>query len=155
MKTPAPPDTAPAPRDTAAEPSALAVEAWELVGELFWRHRPRMLAVWRELDLNPPQGMVMRLLDEPKTMSELAGQLACDNSNITGLVDRLEERNLVERRPAPGDRRVKLIVPTAEGGRVREEIERRLRTPPPEIRNLSEAEQRRLARLLQRALAAG
>ena len=32
-------------------------------------------------------------------MSELAEAMRCDNSNVTGIADRLEDRGLVERRP--------------------------------------------------------
>ena len=53
-------------------------------------------------------------------MGELANAMHCDNSNITGIVDRLEEKGLVERRPADHDRRVKLIAPTPEGASLRE-----------------------------------
>ena len=44
--------------------------------------------------------------DEPLPMSALAGALQCDNSNVTGIVDRLEAAGLAERRPAERDRRV-------------------------------------------------
>jgi DNA-binding MarR family transcriptional regulator len=144
-------DAAPAKRPPEA-PSPTAIEAWRLFGELFWRARPKMIAIWRELGLNPPQGLVLRLLDEPRPMGELAAAMYCDNSNITGLIDRLEERGLVERQPAPGDRRVKLIVPTDEGERLRGEFERRFRTPPREIVELAPADQRRLRDVLKRAL---
>ena len=40
-------------------------------------------------------------------MHEIATRLACDNSNVTGIVDRLEARGLVTRRPGEQDRRVK------------------------------------------------
>ena len=40
-------------------------------------------------------------------MSALAHALHCDNSNVTGIVDRLEAAGLVERRAAEHDRRVK------------------------------------------------
>ena len=56
--------------------------------------------------------MVLALLDEPRPMGELAQHMHCDNSNMTGIVDRLAERGLVERRPAEGDRRVKLVALT-------------------------------------------
>ena len=35
-------------------------------------------------------------------MSALAEALYCHASNVTGIVDRLEPRGLVERRPGPG-----------------------------------------------------
>lgn len=73
----------------------------------------------REEDLTPPLAMTLRLLDEPRSMRHLADAHHCDASNITGLVDRLERRGLVERRPDPDDRRVTLVHRTSEGNAVR------------------------------------
>ena len=58
-------------------------------------------------------------LDEQEglPMHEIASLLACDSSNVTGIVDRLEARGLVTRRTAERDRRVKHIVPTPAGSR--------------------------------------
>jgi DNA-binding MarR family transcriptional regulator len=53
-------------------------------------------------------------------MRSLAAQLNYDASNLSVLVDRLERRGAVERRPDPGDRRVKALVLTPEGERLRE-----------------------------------
>jgi MarR family transcriptional regulator, organic hydroperoxide resistance regulator len=55
---------------------------------------------------------------------------------VTGIVDRLEARGLIERRPAQHDRRVKLLVLTAEGERVRSIALRQITQPPPEIAEL-------------------
>ena len=66
-------------------------------------------------------------------MGELAAVLACDASNATWLVDRLEERGLVERRPYPGDRRVKAVVLTEEGAKLRALLTERLATPPEDL----------------------
>ena len=85
-------------------------------------------------------------------MSELAQALFCDNSNVTGIVDRLEERGLVRREPAKGDRRVKLLVLTKEGERMRVEITKRMAEPPPPIASLSEKDQRQLRDILKRAV---
>ena len=85
-------------------------------------------------------------------MSELAQALFCDNSNVTGIVDRLEERGLVRREAAEGDRRVKLLVLTKEGERMRVEITKRMAEPPPPIASLSEKDQRQLRDILKRAV---
>src|SRR5580700_5176592 len=53
-------------------------------------------------------------------MRSLAARLNSDASNLSVLVDRLERRGAVERRPDPGDRRVKALVLTPEGERLRE-----------------------------------
>ena len=52
-------------------------------------------------------------------MSRLAGTLSCDASNVTGLIDRLESRGLVERRASATDRRVKALQLTSAGKKVR------------------------------------
>jgi DNA-binding MarR family transcriptional regulator len=125
----------------ATKNTSTATEAWTLMLEYFFRHgRPRMVELWREFDLMPPQQMVLGLLDEPKPMGELAQHMHCDSSNITGIVDRLEERGLVERQAAERDRRVKLVALTAEGEALRDELARRRSVPPPEFAELSEAE---------------
>jgi DNA-binding MarR family transcriptional regulator len=85
-------------------------------------------------------------------MGELAALMRCDNSNMTGIVDRLEERGLVERTAAERDRRVKLIALTAHGRELREELNRRMAAPPEVIENLSAADRRALRDILRRAL---
>ena len=52
---------------------------------------------------------------EPLSQRQLSERFGCDPSNISVLVDRLAERELVERRPDPSDGRVKLVVATAAG----------------------------------------
>ena len=48
-------------------------------------------------------------------MSSIAEALACDASNVTGIVDRLESRGLIARATGADDRRVKTITLTAHG----------------------------------------
>ena len=52
---------------------------------------------------------------EPLSQRQLAARFGCDPSNISVIVDRLVERELVERRPDPNDGRVKLITATHAG----------------------------------------
>src|SRR5436190_23962237 len=56
-------------------------------------------------------------------MSRLAELLDVSVSNATGLIDRMEERGLVERFRVPDDRRVVVVRASAEGARQRDEIE--------------------------------
>ncbi len=130
-----------------------AEQAWALVARLFFEHgRPKMMDANQELELSPPQGIVLRFLDEPRPMGELAALMRCDNSNMTGIVDRLEERGLVERTAAERDRRVKLIALTERGREVRDELNRRMAEPPEVIERLSLADRRALRDILRRAL---
>ncbi|MFK0280872.1 MarR family winged helix-turn-helix transcriptional regulator [Streptomyces sp. NPDC090499] len=52
---------------------------------------------------------------DPASMREIAEQLACDASNITGIVDRLEAGGFVRREVSPTDRRVKNVIATDAG----------------------------------------
>jgi MarR family transcriptional regulator, organic hydroperoxide resistance regulator len=129
-----------------------ASESWSLLQELVFSQRPRWIEVIREYDLIPPHWIALEALDEPKPMGELAKALSCDNSNVTWITDRLEERGLVTRTPAPNDRRVRLLVLTKKGRALREEISERLAEPPPPISGLSQEDQRTLRDVLRRAV---
>jgi DNA-binding MarR family transcriptional regulator len=145
----------PAPRRCSGHPSDAAGEAWALVVELAMAHRGQLLAAAAEYDLSPMQAHVLRMLEPgtPIPMSALAEGLRCDASNVTGIVDRLEARRLIERRGAERDRRVKMLVVTDEGLRVRQGLCALLYAPPPAIARLSREDQRTLRDVLRRARA--
>src|SRR3954452_19538309 len=128
----------------------LGDETWSLLQELVLSQRPRWMAVIREHDLIPPHWIALQTLEEPKPMGELAKALSCDNSNVTWITDRLEERGLVTRTPAPHDRRVRLLVLTPKGRRLRKEIGGRLAEPPAAIAELAAQDQRALRDILTR-----
>jgi len=130
--------------------------AWRLMRELLATSRPHFLAALHEVGLSPVQGMALLHLsaDEPLTMSALATALKCDNSNVTGIVDRLEAAGLAERRAHPSDRRVKTVVVTALGAHLRAQVERRVSVPPPSFARLDEAAARTLREILERLAAA-
>jgi MarR family 2-MHQ and catechol resistance regulon transcriptional repressor len=76
-------------------------------------------------DLSPSQFNVLNLLHlTPLGLSqtELSRELIMHRSNVTGLVDRLEKRGLVERRDAAKDRRAYRVVLTPAGARVLRDI---------------------------------
>lgn len=133
-----------------AQAADLASETWTLLQEIAFSQRPRWMAVIREYDLIPPHWIALQTLEEPKPMGELAKQLSCDNSNVTWITDRLEERGLVTRTQAPHDRRVRLLVLTPKGRRLRKEIGARLAEPPAAIAELAPEDQRALRDILAR-----
>ncbi len=68
--------------------------------------------------LSPSQFNVLNLLHihaEGLTQSDLSRALTTHRSNVTGLVDRLEARGLVQRRTRAGDRRAWRVVLTDSG----------------------------------------
>lgn len=119
---------------------------------LFGLQRRRFLIACAELDLHPAQAGALLQLETPLSMHELAARLVCDNSNITGLVDRLEARGLVARQPSPEDRRVRHVVLTRAGTRLRERLLARVEQPVEGLERLSAGEQRQLRDLLARAV---
>jgi DNA-binding MarR family transcriptional regulator len=135
---------APAPSGDSAR------EAWGLLAGLVYP--PPFLGVARQLGLRPAAMGALRTLDRPRTMSEIATVLHCDNSNVTGIVDVLEEKGLATRRPSAADRRVKLIELTAEGRKVRARLTRAIAKPPAWVEGLSEADQQALVAILGRAV---
>ncbi|MFP5389129.1 MAG: MarR family winged helix-turn-helix transcriptional regulator [Thermoleophilia bacterium] len=138
-------------RATSAAASSTAGEAWDVLASLVYP--PPFLAIAQQSGLRPASFGALRVLDEPRTMSEIAGFLRCDNSNVTGIVDGLEARGLAERTASPSDRRVKLIALTAEGRRLRARLMREARKPPAWLNALSPADQRTLRDVLRRASA--
>ena len=130
-----------------------ASQAWSLIHWLMISTKARFMAINQEFDLAPQQAIALRVLGGgPKPMGELARFLACDSSNVTGISDRLEERGLVRREPWPNDRRVKMLVLTADGERVRREVSKRLAEPPGWLQALPEKDQRALRDILERAV---
>jgi DNA-binding MarR family transcriptional regulator len=129
-----------------------ASEAWGLLAGLVYP--PPFLAAARELGLRPAAFGALRALDRPRTMSEIATVLHCDNSNVTGIVDGLEEKGLARREPSPGDRRVKLIALTDAGRRVRGRLIRAVEKPPPWVEALSAGDREALRAILERAIEA-
>jgi DNA-binding MarR family transcriptional regulator len=122
--------------------------------ELLLAERRRVPAIASALRLSAAQCHVLRLLEpgKPLAMRRVAEALACDASNITGIVDRLEARGLLERRAAAHDRRVRVVVITRRGATMRARLLARLTAPPPAIARLSRGEQRTLCTILRRAL---
>jgi DNA-binding MarR family transcriptional regulator len=80
-----------------------------------------MLEIFNRYDLRgegltvPQFTILNHATPEGIPLSEISARMLCDNSNLTGIVDRLISKGLVERRPDPQDRRVSLICLTAAG----------------------------------------
>jgi DNA-binding MarR family transcriptional regulator len=114
-----------------------AAEVWRRIAEFAFTkfQGGAHVGMLREMGLTPGHMKALAILDpeEPKPMRAMADALACDASMVTWLVDRLEERGLVERRTSPTDRRVKTLVLTPLGIRTRERLAEALYTPPDDL----------------------
>ncbi|MDQ3412795.1 MAG: MarR family transcriptional regulator [Chloroflexota bacterium] len=143
--------------DVCASPGRGETRYQELQAELEYRLavlvdqlRARIAAVAGELGLTLQQGMLLRHLGQPKTMGDIAVAMACDRSNVTGLVDRLATRGLVERVADPGDRRIKYLVLTDAGRTHRAALQERLLARSLATDALVPSERRQLLLLLRK-----
>lgn len=131
--------------------TALSVE--QEIGHLVLRFleasRHHIATALDELGLTMAEGLALHHLAEPVPMRQLAADMGYDASHITGIVDRLEARGLVERRPDDRDRRVKLIVVTDEGWRVGRQVEHRAFTSNPILERLTPSQRVELRALLR------
>jgi DNA-binding MarR family transcriptional regulator len=136
------------PAGSTARDNATLVDLLWLVMRRIWEDAEQRLA---------PSGLTMKhswalhALDEPVSMSGLAERLGIDASYVTAIADQLEERGLIARQPHPTDRRVKSLVLTDEGRRVRDQILVELWTTVPVLDGLTDPERQELRRLLDKA----
>jgi MarR family transcriptional regulator, organic hydroperoxide resistance regulator len=132
-----------------------AAADWELgklVHDLDMQNNARMRARVARLDLTTAQASALYELVKPMTIGELAGRMSCEPSNATAVIDKLEDFQLIERRPHPSDRRAKQLHVTAEGAARRKRLMALLREELM-ITGLTDQERETLRELLSRALA--
>ena len=115
--------------------AALAADAWARFFELLMRTHAHRDQVMRKHGLTPNDMRAMMTLTAGKghTMRDLADLWGCDASNATFIVDRLEKRGFAERTAKPGDRRVKLVVLTSAGEKMRKKMKEAMFVPPPSV----------------------
>ncbi|MEV0664751.1 MarR family winged helix-turn-helix transcriptional regulator [Actinomadura luteofluorescens] len=138
--------------DAGTDADAVVAELSGLVFEVTGRLRSHFNAAAAELGLPPAQALVLTNLSGPAPMRRLADWLSCEPSNVTGIVDGLERRGLVIRRPAPGDRRVKHVVLTEAGEHKRRELRSRSHALARSFFELPGPDQKHLRDLLARVL---
>jgi DNA-binding MarR family transcriptional regulator len=118
----------------------VASDVWRMMAEFTWSRMQRGQAfhALKALGLTPGHLRVLQALepDEAIPMGAIAELLSCDPSMATWLIDRLEDRKLVERRMLTTDRRVKVVTLTRRGVRVKTKVLAHLLEPPPELLSL-------------------
>lgn len=131
----------------------LTFEVVQLIGSVVARYYEEYDDAAAKHSLTGAQARVLGLLAlEPMPMRKIAQRLKCEPSNVTGIVDRLESRGLVERRPDPNDRRVKLAAPTDAGRATAEQLRDSLAFARAPLAELSTSERTTLRDLLKRML---
>jgi DNA-binding MarR family transcriptional regulator len=132
--------------------AGLAGEIWKALYDFCRADYERHLTSAADLGITPGdlKALVWLVPGEPEPMRALADRWGTDASTMTWLVDRLEMRGFVERRGHATDRRIKVVLLTEEGRRVRAGLIERLYRPPAAFADLSPAELRALRKLVSK-----
>jgi len=115
-----------------------------------------LIKLAEERGLTVMQAFTVCLMEPGKSvpMNSMCGMLYCDASNITGIVDRLVQQQLIDRKECAEDRRVKTITLTEKGEKTRKDLLRDSSAMQlPGIATLSTEEAATLQNLLRRTLA--
>lgn len=117
--------------------ASLAAEVWRNLFDFLISSGARRGKALARHGLTPNDSRALFTLNSTgKTMRELAQEWACDPSNATFIVDRLEARKLAARGAQTGDRRVKLVTLTPLGIKTRRALARDFYKPPAELMEL-------------------
>ncbi len=105
-----------------ADPRYRALMQLLRTADTVWDASRLFFARW---DLSPSQFNVLnllRLFPDGLSQTELSRQLIMHRSNVTGLVDRLAKRGLLERKDVAADRRAYRVVLTHAGVKLIKEV---------------------------------
>ncbi len=121
---------------------AAAAIAWRRIFDYIVATAAERVAILDRLGITPAESRALTSLDPGtgRSMRALADEWKCDPSNATWLVDRLEGQGLARRVAREGDRRVKAVVLTPKGKRMRGELVKSLYTPPRDLLALSQGD---------------
>src|SRR5579862_4758991 len=100
-------------------PSELLESSSFLLKRLGFKAKERAMAAYDEIGMSPYDHAVLVALaeDSHETQGALADALGYDRGQMVGILDELEEQELILRRRDPDDRRRQLVSITAEGRR--------------------------------------
>jgi DNA-binding MarR family transcriptional regulator len=89
-------------------------------------HRQAIDTLMRDLGLHVGQEMILMRLweNEGQTQTQLAEQMCVEPPTITRMIQRMEQEQLLERRPDPSDARIQRVYLSCKGRALRAEVER-------------------------------
>lgn len=131
---------------------SLAGHVWRLMSDFSTAQFRLKASLLQYLGLTPGHMRALLSLEpgEARPMGSCAQDLGCDASTATWLIDRLEEKGFVERRPSTTDRRVKAVVLTPKGAETKARLQEYYYDPPNELLNLEKEDLEKLHDALSR-----
>jgi DNA-binding MarR family transcriptional regulator len=130
----------------------LARRAWRLLMGAGQRHLETVTAGIEEMGLSRVMAQFLGAVCQspPGPTNQLATRFGVDPGWVTDIVDRLEARGELVRRPSPDDRRVKILEVTETGQETFRHMEAMLATPPPELLDAPREDLLALVRIAER-----
>ncbi|WP_071674684.1 MarR family winged helix-turn-helix transcriptional regulator [Nioella nitratireducens] len=140
------------------------VEIYNMAGHLIRRLNQISVAVFADhmaalgVELTPVQFAALSAIDTRPgiAQAELAGTIAYDQTTLGGVIDRLQQKGLVQREISPTDRRARVLTVTGPGRALLDRIRPEVRALQDDILSgLDEGEKDHLLRLLKKTTDAG
>jgi DNA-binding MarR family transcriptional regulator len=94
-------------------------ESYLVLIEFLMLSKRRIIELGAESGLTGMQAMMLFCLSKPRPMNSFSKMFNCDASNVTGLVDGLEQKKLASRYESTKDRRIKMVKLEPKGEQVR------------------------------------
>lgn len=135
----------------------LARRAWRLLMGAGQRHLEAVTAGIEEMGLSKVMGQFLGAICQspPGPTNQLATRFGVDPGWVTDIVDRLEARGELIRRPSAADRRVKILEVTKTGRETFSSMEVMFATPPPELLDAPREDLLALLRIAERLAGTG
>jgi DNA-binding MarR family transcriptional regulator len=99
-----------------------AEQSFELLIKCMMQSKHRLIELGSRLGLTGMQAVMILLLDTPRPMNGFTKLFNCDASNVTGIVDGLEQKKLAARYPDENDRRIKMVRLSSSGKSLRKKL---------------------------------
>jgi DNA-binding MarR family transcriptional regulator len=130
----------------------LARRAWGLLMGAGQRHLETVTAEIEEMGLSKVMAQFLGAVCQspPGPTNQLATRFGVDPGWVTDIVDRLEARGQLVRRPSTEDRRVKILEVTEAGRETFRSMEALFATPPPELIDAPREDLLALVRIAER-----
>jgi len=138
--------------DRADDREELAQRAWRLLMGAGQRHLETVTTGIEEMGLSRVMAQFLSAVCQspPGPTNQLATRFGVDPGWVTDIVDRLEARGQLVRRPSLEDRRVKILEVTDMGRETFRAMEALFATPPPELLDAPREDLLALVRIAER-----